>query len=407
MKIIPFTSQNVNPSSLPPALACAAVPAKGVGTSQRGADPISCPPQLVNRSIDTLEINYKVKYFGVNDLWRNLYCKREVLRQSSKPEIEFSFTRSDNYGFCLKRSGSKYFPYVLQSGDIFLSLANRETTSTIANLSLKIGSITCQGDLPQFFRMFRNFLWETGIQIVEEKISRVDFCADFAVSLASTHIEENDKQITRANHLNVYHERRKLTGATIGKGSILCRVYDKIQEMKNSQDAVKWLFFKDKWDSSGVEYTDVTRVEFQLRRQYLKEISVDDFSQLITKTQSIWSYLTQDWLRLASRSVDRENRNQDKMPVSSFWLMVQSAYEKEISVVRQKVKNFCNIPALGKQIRGCMTSILASVGFMDVDYWGMMETSNRFFNEMMSEYLCDPEFLIKFRTKQNKFCPAL
>jgi hypothetical protein len=376
------------------------------GAESTGGTHISCPPLVVNRAFDTLEINYKIDYLRSVGLFTNLESKKFALLSGMENEIAFKFFSTDDYSFSLQRSGKKYFPFCVRSGDIFLFLSPRSPESPVPNMSLKIGSLTCQGDLDQFFLYFHRFLRLLGCKVVEEIVSRFDICTDIAQKISESGVDDLSKQICRSERSALYFSRKEFTGISIGKGAISCRIYDKIREMKDKQDSVKTAFFYEKWADSGDQFTDITRVEFQLRREFLKEIGVTDYKSLVSVTHNIWTYCTEKWLRYASRSVDRLNKNHSQSGISDFWAIVQGSFDGSVSVTRKRVVNTCNIEALGKQIRGCMTTILASVGFESFDFWGMMETTNKFINGAMSSYLCSPEFVQRFEARQKRYVPV-
>ncbi len=379
------------------------------GSTAEGGNHISCPPQVANRSFDALEINYKIDYLRTVRLWERLDAKKFALLSGIEQEVAFEFMQTnDDFGFSLQRQGKKFFPYMLRSGDIFLALSSRSHESNMPNMSLKIGSLTCQGDLDNFFLNFHHFLRMLGCKVASCTVSRVDICADIAISIKKAGLQDLSKQVCRSGKTALYFSQKEFSGTHIGTGSISCRVYDKIKEMDDKQDMVKKVFFHGKWGQSGLNYTDITRVEFQLRRDFLKEIKVNTYKDLVSRVNEIWAYCTENWLRYTTQSIDRKNKHQSNQTlVSEFWQIVQRAFDKAAPVVREKVQNYCNMEALGKQIRGCMTSIMASVGFDKNDYFGMIFTCRKFITEAMEDYLLSPEFDSRFTARQKRYCPTL
>jgi len=363
---------------------------------------ISCPSQVVNRSFDTLEINYKVNYLRVGNLFARLYARKELLLTTTESSLSFQFFKDDEFNFTIERTGKKFFPYCLRSGDIFVYMANRSCDSNIPNFSLKIGSITCNSDLENFFQKFREFFIRIGAVVESSTLSRVDICIDMIANIKFSGIEKLDTQISRSEKTSLHYSHKKLSGVSIGTGDISCRIYDKIQEMADKQDAVKTRFFLEKWQYV-TENDHVTRCEFQLRRPALKEMQIDTFEQIKEKVDEVWSYLTRSWLRYASQSIDRKNKNQGQAKTSIFWNVVQSAFLLTMPITRVQVINFCNIEALGKQIRGCMTTILASVGFDKFSYWQMLDVSRQFVSSAMAEYMVDPVFFERFEARQARW----
>jgi len=79
----------------------------------------------------------------------------------------------------------------------------------------------------------------------------------------------------------------------------------------------------------------VWRIEFQIRREFLKECSIYAVEDLFEKEDSLWAYLTSNWLEL------RENigGNVSRRPLDERWKKVQNAKRKlEVSpLIRERV----------------------------------------------------------------------
>ncbi len=127
----------------------------------------------------------------------------------------------------------------------------------------------------------------------------------------------------------------KHTGVSIGT-DIKLRVYDKRYELRT--DPLKWGVFADKYD--GIPEI-LTRVEFQLRRNALKEFKTGDIERIegvesyLTVRDQLWRYLTEDWFRLTADKVDKDNNHQSRAATWLFWEAVQNAVSKVVEYVQR------------------------------------------------------------------------
>src|SRR5690606_11582440 len=100
----------------------------------------------------------------------------------------------------------------------------------------------------------------------------------------------------RAAQVSPHLTHRKLTGFSIGKGQLSARLYDKPEEIA-SKSKKFWMY--DVWGVESVARDHrVIRVEYQHRREALRELGVDSFADLVEKLDRLWAYDTGSWLRL-------------------------------------------------------------------------------------------------------------
>lgn len=145
-------------------------------------------------------------------------------------------------------------------------------------------------------------------QVVEERVSRLDLCADVTgfdlgglnVQHFVTHKRVRFSQISQ---LQEYWRAGKRTGFVFGKGDAMARIYDKTEHLALGLDDTKADEERSEWSCAGWNgRDDVTRVEFQLRGRLLKELELRDPDRCLERLDSIWSYCTHKWLRFVDRS---------------------------------------------------------------------------------------------------------
>jgi len=134
-----------------------------------------------------------------------------------------------------------------------------------------------------------------------------------------------------------YGDKRAFSGFALGRGPLSARIYDKTRELPKRR---KW-WFRDVWARHGsyVEGEPVWRVEFQIRREVLRDLcdafeeakprepgedleptprdDWRDWATLAARLGSLWDYLTHEWLRHGPRKAD------DRKAVSHAWAAVQ------------------------------------------------------------------------------------
>jgi len=191
-------------------------------------------------------------------------------------------------------------------------------------------------------------------KIEKEKVSRVDFCADFRdIDMDWSSFR---KFVSKATDRNLYFVGSdELSGFNFGRGRIKARVYDKSREIRRNKK--KWFF--DLWGVSEDEV--IWRVEFQLRRDFLKEYDVEDFESFKDVVADIWRYLSNEWL--AMRELDNENVS--RRSLTPFWERVTSSikivefsYGKLTGVLRNVARDIKE-ESLIQIVRGLVISISA------------------------------------------------
>ena len=362
---------------------------------------ISCGGQLVTRGIDTIHLTLSLQLDS--SLSVRLAEAKKELQKTDGSEVAFRFGTSTLFSWNLQRVGTKLYPYVLRCGDVVLQLSNRKPDSRYPPASLTVGSVSCHGDLQDLYRRVKMWLFYHKSAVLDDKVSRIDICADYAIDIKSTGLIDQDKHVSYADNFALYSYRRKVTGLQVGTGDIVLRVYDKLQEMKQKRATEKEAFFFSKW--GGVPY-QITRVEFQLRRAAITSFfTKTSFRHVSRRLGDLWKYLTEDWFRACTKKVDRKNRNQDKSETSPFWLKVQEAYKEDEQLATSRIKKpkFVNVQALLDQAAGCVMSVVAALGIAGDDVFSVLHTSGQLITDKMNDIMQDAEsFMKEFEIRQKR-----
>lgn len=400
---------------------------------------ISCPPLLVS-GIDRLEVTFHMSFSKVKTgkVFDRLAEAKQSIQNGMGAECAFAMREGDFMTWNLQRTGTRLFSYVLRSGDIVLALSPRNSDSKLPNAQLIIGSLSCQQDALCHYENVLKWLEFYGLKPLEEKLGRCDLAVDLiGADIEQLGLLDRSRWIRRSRKIHTYYKDEKellgliqdesstvaeyfmsnsLSGVMFGKGNIALRIYDKWFETAKSESKRK--FFTEKWQLEEIAQTlgidleqdelSVVRVEFQLRREVLKEMQpeITTVKDLMINIDALWAYCTQNWIRQVVK-VDRKNNNQSKADLTMFWMTIQDAvfHEEEQKEPCKRVERTLhkNVKALRDQIRGCMLTILAAFGHDCEDFFGMLATAADTITDDLAEYMTEYEldFRKKFATKQS------
>jgi len=345
---------------------------------------ISCAPQLA-RGFDTLLLSWCLDV--PRSVLDELQAAKLAVQKGEADGSLWKFGQTDLFSWQLSRVGVRLFPFVLRQGDITLCLSNRPSDSKIPNAQISIGSISCNNGLGELLVTVKKWLRLFQIKVVKETVSRVDLYSDFEVNISTLHLANQSRMVSRVNNVATFFSHRRLTGIQAGTSAIVLRCYDKLHEMVNKQATEKQAFFQKLW---GKAPEHVTRVEFQLRRDALRDFfhGSCNFADVSGKSSELWRYLTDEWFRHVRRNVDRKNRHQDREAASPFWFCVQKAFDLfAFSAVRIKRKRIFNLAALVRQAGGIMVTIAAGLGMAFQDIPGMLHLMDETIGRQMEAFL--------------------
>lgn len=163
------------------------------------------------------------------------------------------------------------------------------------------------------------------------QVSRVDLFAD----VQGWDIVAADRRrfAARANARQTYEEGDDLTSLQWGSGkSIRARIYDKTVETRKS--GKDW--WPSVWGSAYDPAQHVIRVEYEVKRNALREFSLHSPEQILTARPMLWKYLTENWLSLREPSGDS---NVSRRPVDPDWIAIQGAHLDSAGIGKDLVRS--------------------------------------------------------------------
>jgi hypothetical protein len=284
---------------------------------------------------DWLEVCLYINWTNWRKLNKRLKSAKEDAAVEGAPpgfcDIQFmgGTATVDPGGARLGGKKGPYFAYKLQFDEITILIAEREQAhKTFPSAVVRINGEAClypgaNECYQKALMMFR----ELGGPIIRNRLSRVDICLD----MPEVDIEPFDRAFLEERYIcrAVSKSRHSGTGVTvsIGKSPLMCRIYDKKAEVELKANPHKNLCMRIlRWKSCEIPDCAI-RVEFELRRDALKERGIDTVEDYYAKRADLVHYLTTNWLRFTANKVDRENKNQSKARTLPLWNRVRKAFK--------------------------------------------------------------------------------
>ncbi|MAT13857.1 MAG: hypothetical protein CMJ46_01140 [Planctomyces sp.] len=304
--------------------------------------------------VDSLDVSLYVEW---DDHWRDL-SKRLDEGKAKAAGTEGIFFKGED---CLILPSGKRpnFRWHLKWPlyDLFIGksqLPLRSTPNAYASLSAE--SLWHEGIRGAVNRVV-NQIESFGGKVVRIKPSRADLAADFLIP-GGMDLEFLLAHRIPRNMLNSHHMNGdKLETFYLGSpdSPIRLRVYDKaVETLKHSHK----LWFLDIWQVD--ECRDIWRVEFQLRRTALKEMSVDSIDDLESRIGGMWKYLTENWCSLRLP----DNANTARRSVHPLWREVQNAasiFGKAVNVERARSEAGMDSEWYVSHIAGCLPGFAVAI----------------------------------------------
>lgn len=266
-------------------------------------------------------------------------------------------------------SGARFYSYRLTSGDFVVCMASRQFGETppihvklYSAFLWGLGGSEAQRRFMEWLRMFVGWS-ESGT-----RVSRVDIAVDTdEVDFAERDL---DRVISRARMrqkecvVESVREGKRFTGFIIGRGNpLLCRIYDKGNEIRRSGK----VWFEALWKERGWKGDRrVWRIEFQIRRGFLREIrgwEKASCDEVLSSLDRIWKYLVTEWLHISARARGK-------------WEVVRGAFGEASggAVVREAVRSG-DLQRLLQQSAGLLVGIAAAASEVDAGKAGEIVAS--------------------------------
>jgi len=253
--------------------------------------------KLLLHGIDTVQCAYHMEtsYHREESIdFKLLSQQKESLRNTKKKDP--LPIRLGNTEFLLQPYGSSSgYPIVINNRDFKIEMGELNSPNFFVTFSSEALWRESAFDLNEKFLQWAN---SAGYEkCLDEKLSRVDLCFDYKLPVIDF---DEDSFVSYAKKDSQHRECGKVQTFTLGRDDIVLRVYDKIAEI-NQQSNKAWFFIL--WE----ETEDVWRIEWQTRKNILREFGINTFEDLKTRQGTLLRYLAyeHDTLRLPNRDSNR------------------------------------------------------------------------------------------------------
>lgn len=359
---------------------------------------------VIASGVDSLVLSFKIEWN--NDELFPYLTELKALAQSVSDAFPGSLKPTNEipeWQFQMKPNGSNGYEWLLIGHDFALRIGKWEDIITRPNIMAEIRSEALWHlGAKQAVSYLIALLEGIGAKIVECKLSRLDLCVDVLFQEKLWTQDLLDHVVTYADNKGVYFKGRSMTGIVIGAGAIQARLYDKVLEIYQKSNKT-WMF--DIWGIQEVpEGMKVIRVEFQMRRPFLKEMLMNTPEDLLMKTPALWAYCTFTWLKFQNCPLKHHTMRKN-MP---WWEVVQFNYDgcqKANPLVRERAISM-DITQRFIQAAGNISSIQAIIMEQkkdDREAVGFVECLDSFISRPEMLDVDDADLAKKIKKKRAKY----
>jgi hypothetical protein len=170
--------------------------------------------------------------------------------------------------------------------------------------------------------------------------------------------------VKRAVEVQVVDKHNRVETVNIGSrdGDVSAILYDKLSEIQVSHKLwMETIWRSNGWDSEA----PVWRLEFRMRRGFLRQVGIRTVDDLLEKLGGCWEYCVEKWLRHAV-PVSGDSRRW-RWPVSVWWGVYSAPFEQDedTTAVVRDTERCAEADALLAQAAGCLIGVAAKVGLAD------------------------------------------
>ncbi len=278
--------------------------------------------QLLLSGHDTIECAYYLA-LDVDCLldYERLAVEKETLRLSKSRKPTLIKLGSEEFMLAGHGTGSGY-PFLMENDSFSIQFGEFNNPSFFVTFrSIALWHQSAQG----LHERFLAWAASVGLRAFKpEKLSRVDFTFDY--HLPEIDFDE-DNFVSSFAKDNQHRKHGKIQTFRLGEGDLGLRVYNKCDEIQESS-AKTW--FYDLWGRDA----DVWRIEWQVRKEWLKTIGIRTFEDLKERQGDLLRVLVNDHTTLRIKTDDS---NRSRWPVHPLWqdLQTHAAQMEGLGVVRE------------------------------------------------------------------------
>ena len=319
--------------------------------------------KVVNSGIDSLVLGFSIEEYLDSNSFTELEDSK-LLAGDKMFNSKGSPVSWYGVDFIVQPRGARGYEWILRNDDVIVCIAREAKGGSVlpeVYVTFSAPYLWSHGST-KAVKLFKQWLGKWAL-FTEDKVSRCDLCLD--IEMTTPMIDLHKEIVTLAKHkgyylkdLSGYMRGLRDSGYEFGKGKLVGRFYDKTLEITSSKK--DW--FRDIWTANNWDgVTPVTRVEFQMRRNFLKLFQINGYDDLEPAVASTWRYCTGEWLRVCEPSKGKKNNHQHLLPVQEWWVFVQQSkclFGEDVGLTRFQLKK-PRYDALIAQGKGVLSSALA------------------------------------------------
>jgi hypothetical protein len=290
-----------------------------------GAQPSNTAPpncietttSILHTGIDSLYLSYRGSLHP--SMERELERLKLLAQSTDQTEQSNAVLHLGNHHFYIKPTGQRRYAFVLVDNWFHIQIA-ASTAKSLPMAHVQISSeVITVGGLHNVLPELDNLISLIGEFQFDPTSSRADICVDFTTEVDFARIQRR-AWVSRSNAFTLRFDGSTLTGYVFGEGGDLsCRLYNKTKEIEKS----KKTYCHPIWSSNGWngEQT-IWRLEFQIRRPVLKQLTIQSVTDLQENLAGLWEYCTEQWLKLTIPS--DSDTTQSRWPLHLLWKRLQA-----------------------------------------------------------------------------------
>lgn len=326
------------------------------------ANYIDDPTRIFRTGIDSLYLSWSG---SLNQGYDVLLSELKEKAQSANPteQAQAVFQLLD-HRFEVSDKGKGRFAFVLRDNWFHIQVSRTQSTSMPLAMVQIRSEVLSKSGYQKTVKKLETLLSLLG-DIEDQKISRIDLCADFYTEFNLELVPPN-AWVRKASQFAYHVDGSRFSGFSFGRSGIISgRLYDKALEIERSQKT----FFFPLWAEGGwLGELPVWRLEFQLRRSALKELGVNSTHDLDEKLNGLWQYCSQNWLRLTIPNLKDTART--RWPDHPLWVELKKARfgDGNLQPLNRTTKE--RLPSLEFLFvngLGALTSFMAAEGISSLD----------------------------------------
>lgn len=282
--------------------------------------------------IDSLYLSYQGDLLDSID--QKLTSLKNLARSDNPQQQAKAQLKIGDHLFEVKDKGTSMFAYILVDNAFRIQLSRPNKAVPMAYIKISSEYLTYRTP-EQAEKHLKDILNELGILQSSANVSRIDLYVDF-VSHQDMEAWTREAWVTRAGSVNAYAIDRRFTGWAVGMGGVIAaRLYDKLFEITKSNKG----YLIPLWEMAGrLEGESVWRLEFEFKRDFLKQKGIIPLSEVLVYLNGLWSYATTEWLKLTIPNKDDETRA--RWPIHKLWQQLANLdWETNSSPLKSRFSN--------------------------------------------------------------------